>query len=172
MFILFLSVSFVSFRRCKVTAISGSFQEISSILLKVVWTIAWSLDKSRKSIQNLSKTSAGTSSSGTARVPVSMTTSKGLMKKWVRERPLTPLRLFSDDICYLLARFTTLRTGMERINVAHLLSNMQSDFNSSSLHLLVGFVSPTAWPMSELILCWFRATATYWVFRELQRGQS
>ena len=38
MFILFLSVSFVSFRRCKVTAISGSFQEISSILLKVVWT--------------------------------------------------------------------------------------------------------------------------------------
>ena len=61
------------------------------------------------------------------------------MAKKVTHRGLNPLRLFPDNICYLLARFTTLRTGNERINVAHLLGNMQSDINASSLHLLVGF---------------------------------
>jgi hypothetical protein len=50
-----LTVSFVSFRRCKVTMILSSSQEISRNLLKLVWTNAWPLDKSRKSVQNLSK---------------------------------------------------------------------------------------------------------------------
>ena len=76
---LFLTVSSVSFRRCKdsasrmqsklaldcwgaaclseskVTTISGRFQEISSILLQLVWTNAWPLDKSAKSLQKVSK---------------------------------------------------------------------------------------------------------------------
>ena len=52
---LFLTVSSVSFRRCKVTTISGRFQEISSILLQLVWTNAFVLDKPRKSVQNLSR---------------------------------------------------------------------------------------------------------------------
>ena len=52
---LFLIVSSVSFRRCKVTTISGRFQEISSILLQLVWTNAWPLDKSAKSLQKVSK---------------------------------------------------------------------------------------------------------------------
>ena len=55
MFILFLSVSFVSFRQCKVTAIFFRFQEISQILLQLVWTNAPSLDKSWKQAQKLSK---------------------------------------------------------------------------------------------------------------------
>ena len=51
-------MSFVSFRRCKVTAIFSRFQEISQILLQLVWTNAQSLDKSRKLTKKLSNMSA------------------------------------------------------------------------------------------------------------------
>ena len=55
MFILFLFVSFVSFRQCKVTAISDCFQEILQILLKLVWTNERSLDILQKWAKKLSK---------------------------------------------------------------------------------------------------------------------
>ena len=55
MLILFLFVSFVSFRQCKVMTILGRFQEKSQILLKLVWTNEQSLDKSKKRAQKLSK---------------------------------------------------------------------------------------------------------------------
>ena len=50
-----LTVSFISFRQCKVTMILCSFQGISSILLKLVWTIAWPMDKSAKPLEKVSK---------------------------------------------------------------------------------------------------------------------
>ena len=50
-----LTVSFVSFRQCKDTAIFFRFQEKSPILLKLVWTIAWPLDKSAKPLEKVSK---------------------------------------------------------------------------------------------------------------------
>ena len=55
MFILFLFVSFVSFRQCKVTVIFSRFQENVLILFKLVWTNEQSLDKSQKQTQKLSK---------------------------------------------------------------------------------------------------------------------
>ena len=55
MLILFLFVSFVSFRQCKVMTILGRFQEKSQILLKLVWTNEQSLDKSQKWAKKLSK---------------------------------------------------------------------------------------------------------------------
>ena len=55
MFILFLFVSFVSFRQCKVTVIFSRFQEKFQILFQLVWTNAPSLDKSRKQAKKLSK---------------------------------------------------------------------------------------------------------------------
>ena len=48
-------MSFVSFRRCKVTVNFSQFQEILQILLQLVWTNARSLDKSRKLAKKLSK---------------------------------------------------------------------------------------------------------------------
>jgi len=55
MFILFLFVSFVSFRQCKVTAISDCFQGISPNLCQLVWTNERSLDISQKWAKKLSK---------------------------------------------------------------------------------------------------------------------
>ena len=55
MFILFLFVSFVSFRQCKVTVILGCFQEKSRILLQLVWTNERSLDILQKWAKKLSK---------------------------------------------------------------------------------------------------------------------
>ena len=55
MFILFLFVSFVSFRQCKVTVISDCFQGISPNLCQLVWTNERSLDISGIIEKKLSK---------------------------------------------------------------------------------------------------------------------